>query len=107
MFLAPYLNRAAFQEYLPTVRLFQAKDQPSERAFPPAAFADEPYGRAFGQCEVHVSEVGAVFSSKSLPIPDSFWETIADLKQRRFPMCYRHRITLSKALDNVALVSTR
>ena len=107
MFLAPYLNRAAFQEYLPTVRLFQAKDQPSERAFPPAAFAAEPYGRALEQCEVHVSEDRLPFFPPKASRYRIAFGDIADLKQRRFPMCYRHCITLSKALDNVALVSTR
>ena len=107
MFLAPDLNREAFQDYLSAVRLFQAKDQSSERAFPLAAFADKPYGRAFGQCEVHAPEDRLPFF-----LPKASWyrvtfEDIADFKQRRFPICYRHCITLSKALDNVDLVSTR
>lgn len=46
MFLAPYMNRAAFQEYLPTVRLFQTKISLPSVLFPSPLSTDEPYGRA-------------------------------------------------------------
>ena len=74
---------------------------------PDIIIADEPYGRAFGQCEVHVSEDRLPFFPPKASRYRIAFGDIADLKQRRFPMCYRHCITLSKALDNVALVSTR